>query len=181
MKRTKLFALIVFLTTLPAVFATWAQTTSPECEPLIVFLVRHAEKTDADDDPELSRAGRERAATLRQVLRNAGLDYVHSSDTTRTRDTAAAVAEAFGLEVQLYDPRDLPGLVAKLRASGGRHLVVGHSNTTPALTGLLGGDPHSGIDEAAEYDRLYLVSIGADSETTSVLLRYGAAYVPLAP
>jgi phosphohistidine phosphatase SixA len=149
---------------------------SPRQEPLVVFLVRHAEKTDLGEDPELSAAGHERSVALAAALRNSEIEYVHSSDYIRTRDTAAPMATDHGLEVELYDPRDLPALVERLRGSGGRHLVVGHSNTTPSMVELLGGSPGSPIDEKAEYDRLYIVTIGGDGVVSSVMLRYGSAY-----
>jgi broad specificity phosphatase PhoE len=149
-----------------------------EHEPLTVFLVRHAEKMDASDDPHLSVAGHARAAALRELLRDAGLEHVHSTDYLRTRDTAAPTAEAHGLQVQYYDPQDLPAFAAHLRETRGRHLVVGHSNTTPALVELLGGRPGPEIDEDAEYDRLYVVTIGKDGAATSILLRYGVPYKP---
>ncbi|MCO4772967.1 MAG: histidine phosphatase family protein [Deltaproteobacteria bacterium] len=145
--------------------------------PLTVFLVRHAEKLDASRDPALSPAGTERAVTLAGVLGDAGLTHVHSSDYIRTRTTAAPVAKAMGLEVMVYDPRDLPGMATSLRATGGVHLVVGHSNTTPALTELLGGAPGEPIQEKGEYDRLYVVTVAADGTTQSTLLRYGAPFV----
>jgi broad specificity phosphatase PhoE len=147
-----------------------------EHEPLMVFLVRHGEKVDSSEDPELSAAGSERAVTLAGTLRSAEIEYVHSSDYVRTRDTAAPSAAEFGVEVDLYDPRDLPALAEKLRGTAGRHLVVGHSNTTPSLVELLGGEPGSAIDEGGEYDRLYIVTIGGDGTTSSVMMRYGKAY-----
>jgi broad specificity phosphatase PhoE len=152
--------------------------SSSQHEPLVVFLVRHGEKVDVGEDPELSVAGRERSAALAAVLRSAKIEHVHSSDYIRTRDTAAPAAGEFGLEVELYDPRDLPALVEKLRRTGGRHLVVGHSDTTPAMVDLLGGEPGSAIDEQSEYDRLYVVTIGRDGPTSSVMLHYGSAYRP---
>ena len=63
-----------------------------------------------------------------------------------------------------------------MRKTGGRHLVVGHSNTTPSVVELLGGDPGSKI-EKTEYDRLYIVTIGADGAVSTLLIRYGAPYV----
>ncbi|NIP98279.1 MAG: hypothetical protein GWO24_34675, partial [Akkermansiaceae bacterium] len=71
------------------------------------------------------------------------------------------MAEMSGVETRAYDPRDLPGLVKKLKVAGGRHLVVGHSGTTPALAKLLGGEPGAPIDEKGEYDRLYVVTAGS--------------------
>ena len=89
-------------------------------DPLVVFLVRHAEKTAAVEDPELNAAGIERAADLARILRDAGIEHVHSSDFIRTRNTASPTAAVFGLGVEIYDPGDLPALVEHLREAGGR-------------------------------------------------------------
>jgi len=145
-------------------------------QPLVVICVRHAEKVDTSKDPDLSAAGKKRAQVLDQTIRNASLNHVHSSDFIRTRKTAAPAAKRHGVKIQLYNPRDLPKLVKKIRKQGGRHLVVGHSNTTPALVKLLGGEPSTEIDEPREYDRLYIVTIGADGHAQSVLLRFGKLY-----
>ena len=146
--------------------------------PLQVFLVRHGEKVDNSRDPNLSAEGLERAMALAGVLRDAGIEYVHSSDFIRTRDTAAPIAEAQGLEVELYDPDNLPILVEKLRRTGGRHLVVGHSGSTPSMVELLGGDPGAEINEEGEFDRLYIVTLAKDKSVNSVMLRYGNLYHP---
>jgi len=155
-----------------------ATPTATESKPLVAFLVRHAEKVDSSSDAALSEAGRARAAALAATLRSAGITHVHSSDFTRTRETAAPTAAIYALEVELYDPKDLPTLVGKLRKAGGRHLVVGHSDTTPALAALLGGEPGAPIEEASEYDRLYVITVGRDGAASSVLLRYGTPYHP---
>ena len=62
----------------------------------------------------------------------------------------------------------------RLVDEGGRHLVVGHSNTTPELVTLLGGSPGTPIEEADEYDRLYLVEVSPHGDVGSTLLRYGS-------
>ncbi|HEX6202017.1 MAG TPA: hypothetical protein VF100_03370, partial [Thermoanaerobaculia bacterium] len=64
----------------------------------------------------------------------------------------------------IYDPRRLAELAAALRAGEGTVLVVGHSNTTPELVRLLGGDPGAPIAHD-EHDRLYRVD-PASGETT---------------
>jgi len=143
---------------------------------LVVFLVRHAEKVDASRDPELSAAGKSRAKVLAHVLRDAKLEHIHSSDYARTLATAAPIAAQVKLAVKRYDARDLPSLVELLKQSGGRHLVVGHSTTTPKVVEMLGGSPGTEIDEAGEYDRLYVVTVGADGNVTTVLMRYGAPF-----
>jgi len=145
----------------------------------VVFLVRHAEKVDASGDPELASAGKKRALALAATLRDAGIQQIHSSDYTRTRDTAAPIAAALGLKLNLYDPHDLSRLAESVKAAGGRHLIVGHSDTTGEVVALLGGDPGEPIDDR-EYDRLYSVTIDSGGVTT-VLLHYGERSPPSSP
>ena len=157
----------------------WGCTSAPDREKpanendkLIVFLVRHAEKVDQSIDPDLSEDGYLRAKELARALTDASIEQVHSSGFIRTKETARPVATLYGLEIELYNPKDLYTLADQLKAAGGRHLVVGHSNTTPALVEILGGDPGSAIEEKNEYDRLYILTFTKD-EVNTVLLRYG--------
>lgn len=141
--------------------------------PTLVFLVRHAEKTDDSGDPPLSAAGVRRAGALARLLGEAGLTHVHTTDYRRARTTAGPVAEAAGLAPRIYAADDLEGLARTVREKPGRHLVVGHSNTTPEVVRLLGGSPGPPIDEASEYDRLYVLILGPDGGATTTVLRYG--------
>lgn len=145
--------------------------------PVVVYLVRHAEKAeDGTDDPPLTLAGQIRVRVLRQLLSDAGLTHVHTTDWKRTRDTARPFAEALGVEATVYDPRQLEVLAATIRATPGTHFVAGHSNTTPVLVAALGGNPFDPIDEL-EYDRLYIVVINPDQPPVTTLLRFGEPYV----
>ncbi len=134
----------------------------------VIVLVRHAEKMDDSRDAELSETGRVRAEVLAALLKDMKIDTIFSSDYIRTRDTARPLAEALGLELELYDPRDLEALATKLRAAEGRILVVGHSNTTPRLVGLIGGERGTDITDD-EYDRLYIVVAGCGGPVTSLV------------
>ena len=147
----------------------------------VIYLVRHAEPTlpamggeGASKDPHLNLAGQERAHALRHVLEQAGITGIFSTDYNRTRETVTPLADALGLKVEIYDPRAPETLVDRLKHTPGRFLVAGHSNTTPALVKLLGGDPGEPINESYEFDRLYQVVIGSDGTVTTTLLRYGA-------
>lgn len=145
-----------------------AQSRTPS-----VFLVRHAEKApEPASDPGLTPEGRRRASELATLLADAGIDAVWSTDYERTRATAAPLARRLGLQVRLYDPGDLESLAERLRDGSRRSLVVGHSNTTPALVALLGGEPGPPIDETTEYDRLYVLTL-TDGGAVTTLLRYG--------
>lgn len=147
---------------------------SAQSEPTVVFLVRHAERAeDGTPDPPISAAGQARAALLAQMLTDAGITHIHTTDFRRTRATGRPTADLVGLPMDVYDPDDLEGFATRLAGTPGRHLVLGHSNTTPSLVEALGGDPGEPIDEL-EYDRLYVVTRSHGSVQT-VLLRFGAA------
>jgi hypothetical protein len=88
------------------------------------------------------------------------------------------LARRLGLPVLLYDPERPEDLVETIRRAGGRHLVVGHSNTVPELVALLGGDGGPPIDEAGEYDRLYVVTLGDGGRVRTELQRFGARFNP---
>lgn len=158
--------------------ASWsmAQEGTGERRSQVIYLVRHAEKitgTDIEDrDPPLTEAGRERAQHLAYVLGHVRIEKIYSSDYTRTRQTAKPLAKKLGLRVQSYDPRALREFAQQLREGSGRALVVGHSNTTPQLVELLGGEGGAPIDEKSEYDRLYVVILEGGRVTT-LLQRFG--------
>jgi broad specificity phosphatase PhoE len=142
----------------------------------VVYLVRHAEKTDEGQDPELSSDGRQRSRELARMLKDAGIQHVHSTDFIRSRDTAAPLAALLGLEVELYSWDDPVTFARSLIDEGQRHLVVGHSNTTTELVTLLGGDPGTEIEHSGEYDRLYVLTIDSSGTATVALIRYGKPF-----
>ena len=144
-------------------------------EPVVVYLVRHSERAeDGTDDPPISDAGWARSRLLSKILQDAGLTHIHSTDYKRTLSTGEPTAEATGLTIDLYDARDLAVAAALIAATPGRHLVLGHSNTTPGFVEALGGEGGTPIAEM-EYDRLYIVTLFQGS-VSSVLLRFGEKF-----
>lgn len=126
-----------------------------------IFLARHAEKdtlVDQPDDPPLSDCGESRAVFLAKLLADVELEHVYSTPYERTRRTANPVADSHQLDIELYDPHRLEEFSDRLLEQGGNVLVVGHSNTTAVLAGLLAGQAGEEFDED-EYDRLYLVTV----------------------
>ncbi len=148
-----------------------------EDDAVIVYLIRHAEKADdGTSDPPLAIAGKIRVQVLLRLLGDVEFTGVHTTDYRRTRETARPFAQRAGVEARVYDPRDLEAFASFVRMQPGRHLVAGHSNTTPRLVASLGGKPFGDIDEL-EYDRLYIVSILPGRPPLTTLLRFGEPYV----
>jgi broad specificity phosphatase PhoE len=140
-----------------------------------VLVVRHAEKI-SDTDERLSDDGLSRAARLAALLKDSDVSAIYSPDTPRTRGTAQPLAEARKLPIQIYDSSGedagASALAARLRArhSDGVVLVVGHSNTVPALLRAL-GCPESISIASGEYDNLFVV-VPRGRDATLVRLRY---------
>ena len=87
-------------------------TASDKDNSYTLYLVRHAEKqSDGSRDPALTEAGRNRSAQLANWFQDKGITEIWSSDYKRTRDTANPLVTGLGLELSIYDPRNLPELV----------------------------------------------------------------------
>lgn len=140
---------------------------SDDSDGLRIILVRHAEKEQNESrDPGLSDTGHERAQRLAEAIVQLDLVAIYSTELQRALQTAAPVAEAAGKEVEVvpYGAGPLEVYIETLAKKVRRHadrayetgqavLVVGHSNTTPALAEALLGHPVTAIAED-EYDRV---------------------------
>jgi broad specificity phosphatase PhoE len=123
----------------------------------IVFLVRHAKAanrfdwTGGDRDRPLVDKGRKQADRLAATLRQEEPVLVAASPWLRCRQTAAPLAAAMGLQVELddrlgYDAPDMAGWVrSAVRDHPGQAVVgVGHGDLIPMYlfqTGLVDGFP----------------------------------------
>lgn len=137
------------------------------------YLVRHAEK-DYGDDPVLTKQGKERANRLMEILKNVDLAAVYSTDTKRTQSTARPTAEDHNLNIVSYRPSLLRELSEKLRSlyRGKAVLIVGHSNTTPAIANYLtDSDEHPRFSEL-DYTNLYVVTLPRIGAPDVQKLRY---------
>lgn len=137
-----------------------------------IYLARHAEKAPVAEnsgDPPLSICGQQRAESLAATFGDVPLERIYSTSYLRTENTALPVAKAHHLEIETYDPNKLEGFANRLLEKKQNALVIGHSNTTGVLAGLLSGGTGQEFAEE-EYDRLYLVTISGE-ERQAVLLR----------
>jgi len=150
-----------------------------------VVFVRHAEKAlTPAADPGLSEAGQRRAAELARQLAGvdvvAGIDAVYATSYRRSAETAKPIADALKLQVRSYDAADTEKFLDELvkEEKGKIVLVVGHSDTVPAMIGNMGASKRVPAIAADEYDNIYIVSIPWFGKTKTLRLRYGEPYAP---
>lgn len=175
MPRVSLY-LIAFLTALPMAIgaAEIAETT--------IVVVRHAEKQSEGSDPELTQAGEARANALSGLLRDASVSAAFVTQYRRTVLTAEPVVESQEAE-QVVLPVSSSGAEAHANTVAGRVLadysaktvlVVGHSNTVPAIVEAFGPWTVESISES-DYDRLFIINHRSDGTSSLIRARYGRA------
>lgn len=149
-------------------------------EPTVVIVVRHAERAgDPGSDPGLTEAGAARAQTLAQVLVDARVGAIITTQFRRTQLTAAPLAQAAGVTpVVIQAGRDTPTHAREIadavrRFPGRTVLVVGHSNTVPAIVTALGG-PAVGPLCDNEYGHLFTLVLEPGGRVNLIRARYGA-------
>lgn len=126
-----------------------------------IYLIRHAEKdlkSQNSFDPELTACGLKRAESIRLFFDSISLDKVYSTNYIRTKNTAKPTATSKNLEITPYDSERLEDFAKILIENKENALVVGHSNTTAALAGLLVGEKLRDLDLDV-YNQIYQVSI----------------------
>lgn len=134
-------------------------------ESFTIYLVRHAEKTVDEKDPDLTTCGEARAESIAHFLSEEPLEAVYSTEYTRTVATATPTAGSQQLTIQFYEAGDLRNVADRLIKRMENALVVGHSNTTDELVGMLCGmDYEANPIDHEEYDRIYQVVMSADSK-----------------
>lgn len=170
MKHLLNFLLLV-LFTLPGFSQDSLQVA--EHETSTYYFIRHAEKDRSDKtnkDPHLIQNGLMRAVKWSYALSNETFDAVYSTDYNRTKETAGPIAEKNGLDITIYDPRNIDAK-AFLEANKGKTvLVVGHSNTTPMfVNAVLGKEKYAQIDDKNNAN-LYIVTVTGSGEMSDVLI-----------
>ena len=152
-----------------------------------IIFVRHAEKAAVPaEDPGLSEVGVRRVAELTRQLVDAdvvaGVDAVYATQFRRSQETARPVADALDLPINTYAAEDTELVLETILEDhkGKIILVVGHSDTLPALMANLGASKKVPQIAAAEYDNIYIVSIPWFGKTKTIRLRFGDPFVPVA-
>lgn len=125
------------------------------------YLIRHSEKdrTNPDNlDPELNQDGLHRAIRWAEIFEPIPLDAIYSTNYERTSMTAAPTSVKKNIDIKYYEP-DMNIEEFKLENEGLNVLIVGHSNTTPALVNkLLGLEKYDAMDDT-DNGSLFIVRI----------------------
>jgi phosphohistidine phosphatase SixA len=160
---------------LAGAFAYWNSATTTT-----IVLVRHAEKqVGAITDAPLSPEGEIRASRLTQMLGGSEefgrIRKIYVTNTRRTQQTAAGLAQRLGLTPEVVDAKIDSADLAKRAVRenlGHRVLIVGHSNSVPELVAALArvhDVPAMGEDE---YDTMYIVTVPTIGKASVLRLKY---------
>ncbi|MEO7966745.1 MAG: phosphoglycerate mutase family protein [Gemmatimonadaceae bacterium] len=158
-------------------------TPSTRSTDTVVLVVRHAEKAGVSGDVPLSPAGESRAKALVAIARDAGVAGVITTQFQRTKQTGAPAAQSLGITPVVATAggataEHVKAIADTIRArfAGQTVLVVGHSNTVPAIVAALGGAQSPDLCDE-EYDALFTVVVDASGKARVVKSRYGAPSV----
>ena len=163
--------------TLLLVLSALAASTAV-AQPSTVILVRHAERaTEPRADPLLTPEGQQRALDLAAALSGAGVNAIVTTHLQRTQLTAKPLADAIGqspIVVRAGGPGHPDSVAATVmrRPAGEVVLVVGHSNTVPAIIAALGGPKMPDLCDG-QYSNLFILHLQAGSAPKVIKAKYG--------
>ncbi len=150
--------------------------------PTVVLVIRHAEKAvEPGDNPGLSEAGQKRAQELVELAEEAGVNAIYTTQFKRAQDTAKPLAARLSIPVTPVEVNreNAAGYAAALAKSvlaknaGQVVLVIGHSNTVPAIVEAFGAKRPAAIDDATEFDRVFVLIVPKSGPVKLVKTRYG--------
>lgn len=138
-----------------------------------VVIVRHAEKVDSSEDPDLSETGKRRAERLLLLLSEADVSALFSSQYKRTQQTLEPLAKKLGLEILQVDASLTGELIRQIstRFPGKTVVVASHSDRVTEIIEALGGRSVGFLAES-DYDNLFVVTLLGNSTADVLRLKY---------
>lgn len=136
-----------------------------------IYILRHTEKEDEiSEDPLLSETGIKRAKYWKQVLAHTELDHIYTTDLRRNVQTAKTVAENYDIKPEIYHPLSFDIVELTNEIKGQKVLIIGHSNTIPDMVNRIIGESTYPPMSHTDYDKLFLITINTNGDTSSSLL-----------
>jgi len=166
-------------------FALVASAASASfAQPATVILVRHAEKaSEPASDPPLTAVGQQRAKDLAHALADAKVSTIITTQFARTKETAKPLVDSLHQTLIVVATgamkEHIEEVAAKVKGAkkGSTVLVVGHSNTIPAIIGALGGPKMPDLCDA-EYSNLFVLEMSESGQARLIRGHFGAADPP---
>lgn len=123
------------------------------------YFIRHAEKVDNSQNPDLSEIGLKRAEQWSLIFSEISFDGIYSTDYKRTIQTASPTANAKKIPIKVYNPKNLDIESFKKETAGKKILIVGHSNSIPKFVNQITSKSTFNDIEDLTFGNLYIVTI----------------------
>lgn len=123
------------------------------------YFIRHAEKVDNSQNPDLSEKGLKRAELWNKIFSEISFDKIYSTNYKRTIQTASPTVTAKKIQIKLYNPKTLNIESFKKETLGEKVLIVGHSNTTPKFVNQMINQKIYPDIEDETFGNLYIVTV----------------------
>ncbi|MEP7166131.1 MAG: phosphoglycerate mutase family protein [Ferruginibacter sp.] len=173
--------IIILLTCITGTILVNAQPANGQVPDATYYLIRHAEK-DTGRNPGLTMAGYSRAGDLYRELKNKKISKIYVSQFRRSQLTADSLRIYMKIDTVHYmADNNGEDLLNKLLLQKGKQknvLIIGHSNTVPAILKRLGVtalDINEIPDE--EYDNLFVVTV-RNKKVSLKWLKFGKTSMP---
>lgn len=141
----------------------------------VYFLIRHAEKDTTKEELPLSVEGLERAYRLADIFRSSRLDAIYTTLMSRSIQTIDSLAQMKALPYKPYLHKNMKERFSEMmkRPDEKRVLIVGHSNTIPAICNFLAGhEVFNRVFDENEYDKFIVVLRGKGGTSIVYKLKY---------
>lgn len=143
----------------------------------IIYLVRHAEK-DTGKNPILTEKGMQRSGVLMRIMKEKKISHIYVTQYRRTQLTGDSLYKMMHIDTVHYladtTGNDLVSKINEKKDWGRSILIIGHSNTIPALIRKLGVKNFivKEIPET-EFDNLFMITYKKHQPKLTVT-KYGA-------
>ena len=141
-----------------------------------IFVTRHADRYGTEPDPALTPKGEEQARSLAQLLSDANVKHIFTTELMRTQETAAPLAHQIHVVPDVVPQDHFEELIQEIRRSMRADesiLVVGHRATVPRIVHALTGRDIPPLG-SGEYGRLIAITVMPNGSTSVITLRYAS-------
>lgn len=138
------------------------QVSIAQSETTTLYLIRHAEKADSTQNPELSDEGLKRAVRWTKYFEKKNIDFFYTTLTRRTQMTCSTIATSKQKDMIFYDVAKFSLKEIIEKHYGKTILIVGHSNTIPSqINAFLEKEIYPQIEDN-QFGNLYTIIISGD-------------------